>query len=402
MRRLIATLLLGACPALVTGPARADDTTTSGLIAERGISGALAQIESAQTSPDRDPDADLDMALAALRFLRGIELAYQARWQAGATDTPVPIPVIATTLAPNPAPEPMRSDFYNLLAGDLAIAMQATRDALPDDGGALVLNLSDIWFDIDGDGARGTEEGLMHLFMMPAPEGPPAAIRFDAADALWLRAYTHLIEGAMNLVLAFDPEPALAETLALRLTLAEQFAAAQAAPQQDGGYFALDFELIADTLATLVKTLRNQPDPERIAEAESHLRRMIAANRDFWTAVATETDDDREWIPNDRQQQALGLEVPQGAGDAWQKVLADAERVLDGELLIPYWRFAPGSGIDLRAWLDDPQPVDLIGWVQGTDALDFASEGEMIDGESWQQFTTLTSGQAGLYMVFFN
>lgn len=397
MRRLLAAFLITAA-----APALAEDTTTSAMIAADGLAATRTALEAAP------PSADRDMALAAVTFLRGIEVSYQSRWTSGLTEIALPLPVIGTPLSPNPAPAPLTPDFINRLAVDLGSAMQATRAALPADGGdgALVLDLRDLWFDVNLDGIRTDDESLLWLAGFSALrfeiENLPSTVRFDAADADWLRAYTHLIEGSMTLIRAFDPEPEIGRALALRNAVAAQHADLSPATPPEQTYGMFDFELYADIAAVVLNTLRHQPDPSLIAETEAHARAMIAANRDFWTAVAAETDNDREWIPNDAQQQALGLEVPAGSGAAWLLVLADAEKVLNGELLIPYWRFAPGHGVNLRKWLDAPAPIEMVDWVQGTAALDYSGTGSLIDGMAWSQFLSVTGGNAGLYMVMFN
>lgn len=392
MRRILAVLLLSAMPAF------ADDTTTSGLIAEQGLAATMAELESAPVSADRN------MALAAVRFLAGIEKAYQERWRIGATSSIFPAPVLGTELEPpNPSPEPMQPDFLNRIADEIVNAMRSTRDVLPEAEGALVLRLPDLWLDVDGSGDRGPSEGLLELVMIPMPEGVDGEVRFDAADSEWLRAYTHLIEAVCTLLLAFDPEPALAQNIELAEALHQQFST----PSGDGAgeYMptdAMELGPIVDMIAVVIYTLRNQPEKAKIEEAQQHLVRMIEANRNFWAKAAEETDNSREWIPNDNQQAALGFDIPKGAGRAWLAVLDDAELVLRGERLIPFWRFAPGYGIDLQKWIDDPKPVDLVSWIQGSAALPYTRPGEMVDRGSWEDFTEMFSGRAGLYMVLFN
>ena len=90
---------------------------------------------------------------------------------------------------------------------------------------------------------------------------------------------------------------------------------------------------------------------------------MVAANRVFWTEVAQETDNDREWIPNDACRRRLSV-LPPRAG-RWLAILDVVDPALTGRMLIPFWRFAPGHGVDLAMWLDDPGPVD-VATVQGT------------------------------------
>ncbi len=378
--------------------AMADDTATSAMIAAKGLAATSAELDATPQSPDRD------MARAAVRFLSGIEAAYHARWRIGATAGVLPVPVLATDLPPNADPQPMTPDFLNALAADLGAAMQATRDTLPQGDGALILRLTDLWFDVDGNGTRDPAEDLIALVGLPIPEGVTPEIRFDASDAHWLRAYTHLIGAMTDLTLAFDPEPALARRIALSDTLAQQFAQPPGQMARDPRFLneAMAFGPIVDQIAVAVQTLRHQPDPARIASAAQHMQDMIAANRDFWTAVGAETDNDREWIPNDAQQAALGFDLPPDAGDAWLGVLDDAQAVLDGRLLVPFWRFAPGYGIDLKAWIDNPAPVDLIDWIQGTAALPYATPGMTVGDDNWGRFTGMFQGRAGLYMVLFN
>lgn len=393
MRRFLAALLLSATPAL------ADDTTTSRLIADQGLSAARTQLESAPESADRD------MALAAVLFLSGIENAYQERWRIGATSPLFPAPVLGTELTPpNLSPDPMQSDFLNGIADDLIIAMRSSREALPEAEGALILRLSDLWFDIDESGDRGPSEGLLELVMIPMPEGVDGEVRFDAADGEWLRAYTHLIEAICTLLLAFDPEPALAQNIELAQVLHQQLSIAPGDSPSDTETRPDSMELgpIADLVALAIHTLRNQPDKAKITNVQQHLVQMIEANRNFWAMAAEETDNAQEWIPNDNQQAALGFDIPKGAGQAWIAVLNDAELVLRGERLIPFWRFAPGYGIDLQKWIDDPRPVDLVSWIQGSAALPYTRAGKIVDQGSWNDFTEMFMGRAGLYMVLFN
>lgn len=392
MRPLLAALALIATPAL------AEDTMTSALIARDGLTATAQALAQDPASPDRD------LALSATRFLSGIEAIYQARWRIGATDGLLPVPVLGTALPPNPAPQAMQADALNVMAADLIAAMQNTRDSLPDTGGALILNLDDLWFDIDGDGQRGRGEDLPTLTGLPRPENASPRIRFDAADAHWLRAYTHLIAAMAELTLAFDPEPALADRIALDAELAKQFAQppGQMARAPNFDLQARAFGPMVDRVAVTLQTLRHQPDKAHVTRAADHLRAMIAANRDFWQAVAAETDNDREWIPNDDQQAALGFDLPPDTGALWLSLLDEAEQVLDGRMLIPFWRFAPGYGVDLAMWLDDPQPVDLIGWVQGTAALPYARPGLTVGRDNLDRFRAVFSGRAGLYMVLFN
>lgn len=378
-------------------PAMAEDTTTSGLIRDKGL--AVAET----TLDGQPPSNDRDMALTAVRFLRGIEAAYQARWRVGSIEFYVELPILGTPLIPNPSPEPMRADFVNVLATDTSTAMQKTREGMPDEG-ALVLDLNDLWFDMNSNGTRDYGEELLAVMGMRRGEDAPSTIRFDTADLHWLRAYSHLIEGMAQAALAFNPEPVLERRIAFRAELERQQATRPADEVSKRTMYSQVQILgpIFDDAAALVQLLRQTPDQPRVAAAAEHFRQMIAANRTFWSAVDAETDDDREWIPNDRQKAALGFELAPGTGTAWQAVLSDAEAVLEGTKLVPYWRFAPGYGIDLAQWIREPGQIDVMDWMQGSGTLPYAKEGETVNSDNWERFASMLGGDAFLYMVLLN
>lgn len=53
-------------------------------------------------------------------------------------------------------------------------------------------------------------------------------------------------------------------------------------------------------------------------------------------------------------------------------------------------------------WLDDPRPVDVADWVQGTAALPYACPGLTVGRDNWDRFLNGFQGQAGLYMLLLN
>ncbi|MDW4549510.1 hypothetical protein R5H32_09120 [Defluviimonas sp. D31] len=157
-----------------------------------------------------------------------------------------------------------------------------------------------------------------------------------------------------------------------------------------------------DTLLVVLNALRQQPDKDRLAAARDSWRAMIAENRRFWAALAAETDDDREWIPNPSQTSALPVTLPAGVAEAWQAILADAEAVLDGRLLVPHPLLPPGYGIDLSAYVEDPAPIDILEWIHGKGAYPYAAKGPRISAQSWRAFERLTAGNAGGFALYFN
>ena len=86
----------------------------------------------------------------------------------------------------------------------------------------------------------------------------------------------------------------------------------------------------------------------------------------------------------------------------WLAILDEVDQALTGRMLIPFWRFAPGHGVDLAMWLDDPGPVDVADWVQGTAALPYARPGLTVGRDNWDRFLNGFQGRAGLYMLLLN
>lgn len=363
----------------------------------------LAATESRLAALPTRTDAD-SFALGGVQFLRAIEGTFQDRYALGLTDRTGFLPLLRLPLADNPTPAPFAPQAIVALfanaADDLATA-KTTLAAIPATSDfAVEIALADIWFDIDRNGTRSDGEGLADLIapLQPAATGAPLPIvRFDVADAAWTAAYADLLGGICALIQAYDPTAAITRVLQARAAI-EQFGPLAPDPIFGGGA-SLD---VADFVAMILDTLNQTPDTARMARAKQHLRDMVALNRDFWARVAVETDNDREWLPNDAQQSALGLPVPPGTGAAWLAVLDDLDALLTGEKLVPHWRVNGAGGVDIGAMFDDPRPIDLMGWVQGWAALPYLKPGPLVSTDSLNAFDTMMSGQTMLFALYLN
>ena len=158
----------------------------------------------------------------------------------------------------------------------------------------------------------------------------------------------------------------------------------------------------ADRIAMILRATAQKPDPALAASAHDHLLAMIRENRRFWDLVEVETDNDSEWVPNDRQVSGLGLIMPPGTGERWRAVLADAEGILTGALLVPHWRYGAEAGIDVAAMFRDPPAVDIVAMVQGDGFLPYVRKGPQASALSWREFERLVSGEAMLFAIFLN
>lgn len=394
MRRFLVALALLAAPA--------GGETLSEEIARSGIGPTAARL-AALPSP---AGAEL-FALAGLRFLGGVERALQLRWQTGVRADWSELPVLRLPIPENPAARPfLPADFTALLTG-LDADMDSARGTLAelaDQPFTLEIRIADLWFDINLSGTRDEGEDIASVAgltlggagMIAAPV-PDPVIRFDSADAAWLTAYTHFLSGFVATARAYDPEPAIRRVL-------DSSTAIHALWGDTPPPNALDmmFGRQVDRIAMILFALSKTPDRALALKAHGHFLSMITENRRFWSLLALEEDNDREWVPNDRQTSGLGLNVPPGTGERWLAVLADAEAVLQGEALIPHWRFGAEAGINLKKAFENPPAIDPVTFIQGEGLLPFAEKGRRIGPAAWSDFERLISGDAILFAVFLN
>jgi hypothetical protein len=394
MRRVLLALAVLATPATAE--------TISDEIARTGIGPTEARLSALPA-----PTGEELFALAGLRFLGGVEAALQLRWQTGVRADWSELPILRLPIPENPGARPfVPADFTTLLTG-LDADMDSARDALAklgDSPVALDIRMADLWFDINVNGTRDEGEDIASVAGLTlggartvAVPVPDPVIRFDTADAAWLTAYTHFLSGFVSTALAYDPEPAIRRVM-------DSSAAIYALWGDTPPPNALDmmFGRQVDRIAMVLFALSKTPDKALALDAHGHFLSMIEENRRFWSLVALETDNDREWVPNDGQVSGLGLNVPPGTGARWQAVLADAEAVLKGEALIPHWRFGAEAGINLKRAFENPPAVDLVTWIQGEGLLPYAEKGRRISPAAWNDFERLVSGDAMLFAVFLN
>lgn len=353
------------------------------------------------------PTSEELFALAGLHFLGGVEQALQLRWKTGVKADWSELPILRLPIPENPDAIPFQAADFTALIRNLDADMDAARTALAQLGDqefSLPVRISDLWFDINANGAREAGESLAEVTGMALGGGRGMGVRvedpvitFDTADAAWLSAYTHFLSGFASTALAYDPEPAIQRVIDSSQQI---YALWGTTPPRN----AMDmmFGRQVDRAAMVLHALSNTPDKGLAQDAHGHLLAMIQENRRFWSLVAIETDDTGEWVPNDRQTSGLGLRMPPGTGERWQAVLADAEKVLKGEVLLPHWRFGAEAGINLRRAFEDPPAIDLVTFIQGEGLLPYAEKGPLMSLQSWRDFEDFIQGDAMLFAVFLN
>ncbi|MGQ0564707.1 MAG: hypothetical protein ACT4OK_06510 [Gemmobacter sp.] len=396
MRTALLALLLSATPALA-------DLTLSSEIGSTGLAATEARLAAL---PDPAPE-DL-FALAGLRFLSGVEGALQLRWQTGMRADWSELPLLRLPIPENPAARPFAATDIVALFDRVDARMADARAALTDLGDqdfALEVRLSDLWFDINANGTREEGEAMAAIadltlagtgrFGLEVAQDP--VVRFDTADAAWLSAYTQFLSAFATTALAFDPAPVVERVIASGQAMQALWGDTPPPNAMD-----MMFGRQVDRAAMILLALAEPPDPALSMKAHGHLLAMIADNRRFWRLVEAETDNDREWVPNDAQQSALGLPMPPGTGKRWQAVLADAEGMLEGRLLVPHWRMGAEAGLNLKKMFENPPAIDIVTFIQGEGLLPYAEKGTRVTANSWMDFSNFVQGDAMLFAVFLN
>ena len=395
-RHLFATVF-----ALLPGLAVADPIALSREIGAGGLAPAEARLSALAS-----PAAEEQFALAGIRFLGAVERALQLRWQVGLEADWTELPVLRLPIPANPEAREIKGEDITALLSGIIGDMEAARETLPPQGAefALEIDLADLWFDINANNTRDEGEELVRVAgtalgfggnWQPAPG--EMVIRFDTADAAWLEAYTHLLAGIATTIQAYDPGPATD-----RIVQASKEVYALWGDSQPDNAWDMMFGKQVDRLTILLRAMEQKPDQALASAAHDHFLKMIEANRRFWPLVLAETDNDREWVPNEAQVSALGISLPEGTIERWQGVLHEAEQLLQGELLIPHWRYGAEAGISLKKLFDEAPAIDLIGMIQGEALLPYAEKGPLISGEAWSEFERMLQGDALMIAVFFN
>jgi hypothetical protein len=387
---------------LVSPTARAETQhPISEALASGGIVAALAELEGKD-----DPDSLF--LQGSLSFLRGIEITMQMRWQHGANMAGTDIPVLRLPVAPNPDAAPFYPGLIRDIFDTTALEMERARGFLaqiPADADfGVTINITEIWFDVNADGMPQAGEYMPNIASAALDQrmnetAAPVLIRFDRADAYWLSAYTHVLSGLSEMAAAFDPTAAITQVIEAR----DAMNTLGPNPYNIGAMMmGGDFDYWMDYFTMVYQSLRQPPDPVHTQAAHAHFLAMVADNRAFWAAMALESDNEAEWIPNKNQVSGLGLPVPPETGQAWLGVLADFEAMLNGDKLIPYWRLGEGAGLNLHSMFMDPPAVDIVGWVQGFALLPYMERGALIDDTSWAAFDRMVQGNGLMFAAFLN
>ncbi|MFG0334263.1 MAG: hypothetical protein ACF8TS_12935 [Maioricimonas sp. JB049] len=411
------TLLLAA---LAAGPLVGAVAAADSVIDEANAHMEAARLDEAAAVlqahlKENEEDAQARFQLGAVQFLQAIEHLAQSHYRYGLLqEASRQIPLLRIPVPPNPKPKKLTyrkaRQVLERFVNDLAVAEATLARVDTSADCRLPLHIGRIRFDIDGDGNGSDIETLWRMYRVVnagvrQTDGENFLIVFDAGDVRWLQGYCHLLSAMGDTALAYNWRE-------LFERCAHLFYPNPATPypwlKEEKRSGSWDMRQITDIIAFI--HLINFPvkEPERMESALHHLRAMIGLSRESWELIQAESDDDHEWLPNPRQTGVIPrVRVEQAMIDSWHEFLVEAEAMLAGEKLIPYWRGPrdEGSmprGVNLHKVFTEPRRFDLVMWVQGTDAVPYLEEGQLSDPATWRRLQQVFRGQFIGFAIWFN
>ena len=363
---------------------------------------------------DRPENSELLFQLAAVQVFASLEQYAQEMHRLGLKDSLFAgsIPFLRFPVEPNARPAVATNAEARQAIDSLSQGLDGARETLariPDEWkGRLPMRLGKIRMDFNGDGVVGADEELWrivdHLNPRLGLEEKSARkfkIHLDAGDARWLEGYCHFLSGLAHLMLAHDTQRLFDHTGHLFFQKTDSPFPFLASRRSDESEFVRS---VIDGITFI--HLLNFPlaDAERMPVALDHFRRTLDLSRRSWACIQAESDDQYEWIPNSRQRSVIpGWTVTSDQIEAWHEFLEEAESVLAGESLIPFWRDAErGQGLNLCRFFQEPRPFDAVLWLQGPGAVPDLEKGHVIPQDFWLRLNGAFEGNFFGFAVWFN
>jgi hypothetical protein len=385
-------LVLGLTSALV----HADDPKAAAAgapLAERYLlDGKLAEgakaLEGRLKAAPKDDQARF--GLGVLRFLQTFEHLGGSLYRYGLRTEKAflrPPPRVKEFLPQNPNPEKLTyaaaRQIVQTFVDDLVKA-EATLAGVKDSAVKLPLHVGLIKIDPFGQGKPISAAFLFERAERVPAEARPLAqklvIGFDRGDVCWLRGYCHFLAAWGELLLAVDGQHAFECSAHLLFETVETPNAFLLEQRRAFDEDPLTNRRMMSDVISFFHQMTRLPikEPARTEAALAHLEAGVAQAKEMWTFILAETDDDNEWVPNPKQTGVVGVKVTQEMIDAWRETLDEAEQVIQGKKLIPFWRGEPdGRGVNLRRAFTEPRTFDPIEWVQGTAAVPYLEKGPL-------------------------
>ncbi len=398
-------LVLWVPRAIAAAPPAIEPYLIVGKVAE----GEAAMAAQLQKNP-RDDQARFSLGVTQL--MSGVEHLSQALYRYGLRQTsvtqffPVRLPILE-----NPQPETIRygdtRQVLQTLLDDLA-KVEATLAPIQDPTVKLPLHVGLIPLDVNANGKIEPDESFWRIFErlnrtgLTLSQAQAFEIAFDAGDAVWLRGYTHVLSAVVEFALAHDGQlffNTLAHLMFEKPETPYPFLVTGRSPMPFSSAAADWTDLVAFV------HLLNFPmqEPARMTRALQHLQQVTSLSRQSWKLIQAETDRDREWLPNPQQTAVFpNVRVTAAMIEGWMAFLDEADALLQGKTLLPFWRSTEVRGVNLNKVFTQPRATDVILWIQGTGAAPYLEFGKVTQPQFWQRLQETFGGQLFGFAAWFN
>ena len=388
--------------------------------------GATSMQNVLKTTPQ---NAEARFSLGVIQFLQAVEKLGQDQHRFGLLgNRRAAIPFMRLPIPENPKPERLSYAKARRMLQDFMDGLKVAEATLAETkptGVKLPLKIGQVRLDLDGDGVGTDEESLWRVLQAlqnggrtneAAPNVNEFVIAFDDGDVLWLRGYCHVMSALGEVVLAYDMKDQFERTAHLFYPDVEtpyQFLIAEGT----GPFNGFNTQNVLDVIALIHTISYECIEPDRMKASLQHLESVISLSRDSWKLINAETDDDHEWLPNPKQTSVMGgMRVSPEMQTEWHAFLDEAEAILQGKKLLPFWRGIEGGamifdgnlpanpdlGVNLRKVFMEPTRFDLVLWLQGTGLQPYLEKGERTDPETWTRIMTGFRGEFFLFLTWFN
>lgn len=350
---------------------------------------------------EKPSDDQARFGLGVLEFLLSIEGLIQDLHRYGFMDfddIPGPTRALKKVIAPNNDAEKLNYPGVRRIVErmrDRLVKAEATLAAIKDENVKLPLHFGMIKLDLSGGGVVQEDERLWKLYAsisgnshIPEVTAKNFYIKFDRGDVHWLAGYCHVLLTLCEIYLAHDSEELFKRTAHLVFSNPDTPYTFLKTSAKRHKYHLGDMSFL-DIIAFIHLINCKVVEPQRMRTAFEHMEAVVAQSRISWKFILAEKDDDHEWLPNPNQTGVIpNVKVTKEMVASWAEVMNECERLLQGKVLIPFWRGDDETlGINLRRVFLEPRDFDLVLWVQGSAAAPYLEHGQISGRAKWSTLT---------------
>ena len=346
-------------------------------------------------------------ALAILQFIKGIENLSQDLYKCGLDSSKgkdFDLPFLRLPVPENSKPQKITSsDFKNMIDRFYTSMsdVDKTLDLINDKDFKTKIDLAKIRIDANGDGIINKDEFFHVIYTSYNPAASSLLkknksfnVKFDLADAYWLRGYANLLMSICDIILSYDIEEFF------------QFVSPVFFPALNkDNVFETDrnFERdIVNFIAAIHMMRLNVADPKRFGTGFNNIKKVITLSRKSWELIKKETDNDLEWIPNIKQKSVTGIKFSKEMIDGWEIFLKEIEDIIDGKKLLAHWNIKKGTGINVKKIIDNPPVFDIVMLAHGYAFLPYLEKGEISSPSTWDMLMRTFHGDFLNFAIWIN